>query len=583
MKVLTRNPMGSSDCPPLPAPGPWFLALLGGAATALLLRSATPTLPLPELLGPVPWMGWALAQVHLQRRRLARAERLWSMDRPSGEILAEISRGRLAGGEAGYRLRLLASRVRLGEGDRRGARRESLLAHLHRLPFWERLPIRAYFLLANRLGPGRAEAWEERLHRLAPAMAPLAHRIASREIATEVPSRERIGWERMLAALPAAQDDPLLLESMMSCALERIQGAPRLGHQEWSPLVPYLFEEALSLLLGRHGEPRVAWDRTAPALYLLQQGRPREVLRLAQGLPLARRSAALCEAEIVALRQTGDLRGAQAAIRAALEVHAGSFRLWMERFHAAMAASETGIALDSLEMAERLLPGQPEADRERHSAEWHLRRAEFAHWIEGDPERAWPHLQALPEGLRDENGLLLLRVQIALGQHEAAFEASRRLLARQPHSAELLLLQAECMAGMETWEALPPFLEQMPEEGRKQPVFWHLKGLAQAHLGSPLEAREALEIAVHMAPRDLSMVLDAGHASMELGDYARAEHHWRCALQLDPKCEEALLQLADTRQALQDPEGARRLLRECLLHHPESEGAQAFLTELEAN
>ena len=86
-----------------------------------------------------------------------------------------------------------------------------------------------------------------------------------------------------------------------------------------------------------------------------------------------------------------------------------------------------------------------------------------------------------------------------------------------------------------------------------------------------------------MDPHQLRHLLDAGHACAELGEWERAESHWRQALQVDSQSEEALIQLADARRELQDIEGSRRYLRECLLHHPESRDAQARLAELEAN
>ena len=59
--------------------------------------------------------------------------------------------------------------------------------------------------------------------------------------------------------------------------------------------------------------------------------------------------------------------------------------------------------------------------------------------------------------------------------------------------------------------------------------------------------------------------------------------HWRQALQVDPQAEEALIHLAEARRELEDLDGARRYLRECLLHHPDSQDAQTRLAELEAN
>jgi Tfp pilus assembly protein PilF len=148
---------------------------------------------------------------------------------------------------------------------------------------------------------------------------------------------------------------------------------------------------------------------------------------------------------------------------------------------------------------------------------------------------------------------------------------------------DLLLLQADCLAGMEAWEALLPYLDGLGEACRERPAFWHLRGLGHANHGEHLTARMDLERAVRMDPRELRYLLDAGHACSELGDWDRAEGHWRQALQMEPQAEEPLIHLAEARRELQDLDGARRYLRECLLHHPDSQDAQTRLAELEAN
>jgi Flp pilus assembly protein TadD len=139
------------------------------------------------------------------------------------------------------------------------------------------------------------------------------------------------------------------------------------------------------------------------------------------------------------------------------------------------------------------------------------------------------------------------------------------------------------MAGMGTWDALLPLLEDMNEACRRRPLFWHLKGLAHANRGNPHQAWLDLERAVHMDPDNPRLLMDAGHSCAEVGDWARAEALWRQALVLAPQDEEALISLAEARLERHDPESARRYLRECLLHHPESVQAQVALAELEAN
>ena len=216
--------------------------------------------------------------------------------------------------------------------------------------------------------------------------------------------------------------------------------------------------------------------------------------------------------------------------------------------------------------------------------EWQARRAEFAHWIDDDSRAAWDFLRSVPEDRRGHlHPPLDLELQVSLGDFENALTRCKDLLAERPGDPSLLLLQGDCMAGLEAWEALLPFLEGLGEEPRQRAGFWHLKGLALAEKGDPLGSRMDLERAALMEPNDLRLVLDAGHACADLSEWERSETHWRQALHLEGTCEEALVQLSESRSALHDPDGARRFLRECLVHHPHSQEAQQRLSELESN
>jgi tetratricopeptide (TPR) repeat protein len=287
-------------------------------------------------------------------------------------------------------------------------------------------------------------------------------------------------------------------------------------------------------------------------------------------------------AESVARRHLGDLEGAWRTVEAGIARLPGAFRLWMERYQVALERREEGDALQSLERAWSLLPEGPEGDALRQ--EWHLRRAEFAFWWEDDPESARDLLDRVPpERQGDHHPPLALQLRVALGEYEDAYREVITRLEVRPGDLDLLMLQADCLAGMEAWEALLPFLDSLGEAIRSRSAYWHLRGLALANRGEPLPARQDLERAARMEPLHARDLLDAGHACAELGEWERAEGHWRQALQADSQSEEALIQLAEARKELQDSEGSRRYLRECLLHHPESEDAQARLAELEAN
>jgi len=415
----------------------------------------------------------------------------------------------------------------------------------------------------------RRLAWGRRLIAMAPHMGRLRHLQGILLLRVADPGALQEAWIHFEAALSLSWDDPLVLEDLMLAGLQHGKEA--------------VAEQALAILMARHGDPRLPWDRGAAGMYLLRNGRHAEAIALVQALPPERRSQPPhWLAETISRRQLGDREGAWRVIETALSRLPGAFRLWMERYQIALELHRDSEALKTLEHAWATIPEGDESDTLRQ--EWYLRRAEFAFWWEGRPAFAKEQLDKIqPESQGEHHPPLRLQVQVAEGNYEAAYAEVVALLKEHPEDVDLLLLQADCLAGMDAWEALLPFLDGLGETCRERPSFWHLRGLARVHLGDPLPARLDLECAVRMDPQELRYLLDAGHACAELGDWDRAESHWRQALQVDPQAEEALIHLAEARKELEDLDGARRYLRECLLHHPDSQDAQTRLAELEAN
>ncbi len=482
------------------------------------------------------------------------------------KALGEVS---LSRGEQGYRIALLRGWAAWAQGDRDRAWIEHLEAHLHRLPLWKRLLLRPYF---HRVPEHPTEGHlrrGERLMRLAPGLGRLRHLLGILHLRQGGEDASRRAWVRFAEALPLSGEDPLVLEDLMLAAFA--QGMPELG------------ERALRALQDRHGDPRLPWDRAAAALHHLHQDRPALVLALLEPLPPEGRTQPLhwlCLA--AAQRLLGDRTSAWRTVEAGLARHPEAFRLWMERHLIALDSGEDEEAFQSLQKAEALIPDGPEGEAVRR--EWQLRRAEFAFWYDEDPETAWAHLSALPpEAQGDHHPPLSLQVRVALGHYEQAYALVKEALATAPGDPALLLMQADCMAGLEAWEPLLAYLDGLGEACREHSAFWHLRGLCRAHLADPLKARVDLERAARMEPSRLRYLLDAGHACAELGEWDRAEMHWRQALTVDAQGEEALIHLAEARMELADPEGARRYLRECLIHHPDSADAQDRLASLEAN
>ncbi|MBP1626616.1 MAG: Tetratricopeptide repeat [Holophagaceae bacterium] len=522
------------------------------------------------------WIGLAFRQAWVYPRHLHTAESLWREGAAGPLALEALEKASLARGELGYRIQLLRSLVYLEMGDRSKAWQASFKAGLVRLPFWQRWSLTLYLLMLSKTPLHWRSPLGEFLGRRLHGSQRFHHFLAAQRFRSGQPDQ---AWPLMEQAFGACQEDVLVMEDLMLSSLERLQTAEE---DTPSDIPARLFAESLRILMQRHGDERCAWNRIAPLPYLLSNGRAEEALALARSLPETRRPKALWEAESIALRDLGNLGAAEQVALKGVERHPDSFRLWMEVHGHALQRRDDQQALRALLKARPLLEGQDDPS-EAHW-EWMLRRAEFAYWVEGDAPQAWSLLSGIPQSHQGRHHPpFRLQLQVATGQHAEAMPVIEALLVQHPQDLDLLLLQADCLAGMGAWEALRPFLESFRADGATRSDYWHLLGLSHAHLQHRVPARECLERATAMDPHQLRLCLDAGHACMELAEWERAEYHWRRALQIDPQCEESLLQLSETRRALHDPAGAKAILRECLLTHPESEEAQGYLAELEAN
>ncbi|MFN8010859.1 MAG: hypothetical protein U0P81_05590 [Holophagaceae bacterium] len=503
----------------------------------------------------------------LAPRALGRAEAAWAGEASPATVLALTEGVKDCGGEVGHRLRRLRGGAALAQGLRNAAWGEYLEADLARLPLLLR-PLARRGLRRLPETPSRARLAGARvLVRCLPRSPSLRHVLGILLLRQADEASHREAWETFEAALPWAQADPLLLEDIFTAAAAK-------------PLDD-VAERALQALLRGHADPRVAWDRGAAARYLLQRGRFQEALALATAQPAAfRRDEWPWVAEAAGLRVLGDLEGSLRACELGLRDHPGAYRLWMEKFQTCLELRRMDEAARCLEEARGTLP----QDIPELRWEWLRRDAEFAFFVDGDAERALRALAQVPaEHQGRQHPPLRLQLLAATEQYEQALAGLETHLQAAPQDVDLRLLQADCLAGLEGWEALQDLLDGLPSPAQERPEYWHLRGLALAHQGNALAARMDLERAARMAPDRLRFVLDAGHACAELGEWERSEEHWRQALRLEPACEEALVQLSDSRLALHDAEGARRMLRECLLRNPDSADAQERLAELEAN
>jgi len=532
------------------------------------------------------WLALVIRQLWFFPPVLRRAERLWASGAPVAEVLVVCRPLIFAVGETGYRAMMLISWAHFAAGRRRFAADSAFAAYLSKKPFWLRVPMR---VCAGQMA--RGWRWPEALlTRFAPDVPSVCRLRVERATGAESKGQEtgkdneldRLTWKRLLDCVPNALDDPLFLEACMTKALERLelnmggQVAPRSG-----PEARALLEQSMTLLIRRHNDPRLPWDRVRLAGYLLRERRTEAVLALCGSLPPAFRPPDLWLVEARTWGGLGDLGSAWATIDTAVRVHPTSYQLWMETYRIAMARKDGAMARRSLDCASRcmaMVGGGP--DR----WEYELAKSEYFFWVEGRTDTAWTHLSRVPEAfVENQRPKFTALMLLSKGEFEEAYSKISELLKASPNDADLRLMQSEAMAGMDAWEAVLPHLESMGDDVRERPVFWYLRGLANKRLSNHAQGREDLERAAWMESFNLRFVLAAGQACIDLDEYERGEQHWRRALKLDPHNGDALLHLAESRERHGDVAAAKSLLRECLVHHPDSQGAQGMLLRLDTN
>jgi tetratricopeptide (TPR) repeat protein len=509
---------------------------------------------------------------------LKEAEHLWASGAPIAEVLAVGDPLVAATGETGYRAMMLMSWTHFAAGRRDLAAVSAMRAHLARKPLWLGVPLR----VCLRLG-ARGWGWPEKmLLRFAPE-APKARWLrAENASAGKSDGADQLGWKLLQDHIPFAADDPLFLEMCMKRALERLgsnmggQTAPLSG-----PEARALLERSMTLLVRRHNDPRLPWDRTGLAAYLLRERRFETVLALCGGLPPAYRPPELWLLEARTWGQLGDVGSARTAIDAAVKVQPASYPLWMEAYRIAMARKDGATAKRSLDSASRCMgAGGGGVDR----WEYELAKSEYFYWVEGRADTAWTHLSRVPDAfVESQRPKFTALMLLSKGDFEEAYGKISELLKARPNDTDLRLMQSEAMAGMDAWEALLPHLDSMGDDVRERAAYWHLRGLANQRLSNHGQGREDLERAAWMESSNLRFVLAAGRACVDLDEHERGEQHWRRALKLDPHNSEALLRLAEYMELRGDAAAAKSLLRECLMHHSDAQAAQEMLLRLDTN
>jgi tetratricopeptide (TPR) repeat protein len=537
--------------------------------------------PIYAMLGGIPLvhaLAFALRQAWVLPRVFRKAEHLWASRAPVAEVLAAAEPLAKAVGELGYRGYMLRSWAFFALGQRHIAELMAELAYIAREPWWVRRPVRICmrFNKAGRQWPSSLAA------ALIPDYPIFCRTWAKEGIASKDDGTASNGWSLMLACASLACDDPLFLDGCMAMALGRLESNQNgKGRSRSGPEARALLERCMALLLHKHSDPRLPWNRGRLAAYLSSERRDDAVLALCGGLPPAFRSVDIWLLEARTWGRVGNLNSAWAAIDSAVKVHPSSYRLWLEAYRIAMARSDARAAFKSLEHAGRYSASQC-APHDRW--EFDLAKSEYCFWVEGNAGAAWKHLSNVPEK-QLEGCRPLYKAQLLLSQNsfEEAYSNISELLISQPSNTDLRLMQSEAMAGMGAWEALLPYLASLGEEAGGRAGYWHLMGMANKGMANSAQSREDFERAAWMESFNIRYIIDAGAACVELGEYARSEQYWKRAIKLDPHNKEALLGLAYSSESRHDLAAAKSLLRECLIHHPDFQPAYEMLLRLDAN
>ncbi len=147
-------------------------------------------------------------------------------------------------------------------------------------------------------------------------------------------------------------------------------------------------------------------------------------------------------------------------------------------------------------------------------------------------EIPWPELAAVEEDVRRqlEAGRSALEKRLAAGGERQALALAFGELGQRYHAYELTASATACYENAR---------RMAPEEAR-----WaYLLGFLQQMDGDLEAARESLEVASVLAPRDTPTLLRLGQIAFDLAEVDRSETYARAALELDPESAAAYYQL----------------------------------------
>ncbi len=296
---------------------------------------------------------------------------------------------------------------------------------------------------------------------------------------------------------------------------------------------------------------------------LVESGREQEAIEHLQAvLEQAKQKSQQAKAQrllAVAYARTGRVKESQAAFRKALALEPDAAEVYLYRGLLAMQQDRLDAALDDLQTACRLAPGDPRCRLARAIAlerkglysqaladlNWLLRhhRSLKAYLVRA---RIYVAQDAHQLALEDLNQALELNPQDAeiyrlraalhlkLNRNAEALDDVKQALEHDQEDAELLTIQGEALRRQGKLDQAVEALDRAIELDDKLAAAWISRGMARLNQGKARKALEDLDRAVELVPENPRAYLQRGIIHAHLGDYQQAARDFDQAIELAP-------------------------------------------------
>lgn len=289
----------------------------------------------------------------------------------------------------------------------------------------------------------------------------------------------------------------------------------------------------------------------ADVLRLLQGGRAADAARLGRDMLRTRpRDVALLQIVAIASLQSGDAAGGVALLRQAHAIVPSDAAI---AFNLAKALGDTGKHDDALALCSQ--------SAFAHTADFVRLRAELLKGAGRIAEAcdAFARVIALnprDAAARNNHGNALMEAGRA-AEAVAAFEAARAVA---PNDATILVNLALALIAVKRFEDAAAVAGQARAAAPANALGWQAHGRALNQLRRHQDAMPILVEAMRLAPRNAAIITDVALTFVALAQFDKAEHGYRHAIAVDPRCAEAYLNLGNLYEQSNRTEELRTLI-----------------------